>query len=217
MITRTRSRRGITDSDDKPQKEPSPNLERILSVASKIGSPIAIGTALLFYSGGSERNRKLARWGYDVTLLGLTTSDYVLSSTNALILPIIILLFIGVGRPDDSSNTGRYSPTTQNDQRQPAVLVCSRNEVAPGISRDSGVLAKNEAEFDELAVLRADPFGWLARSLQLLHDLRLKVACKLPFVRRKYFRHRQSPLQSPPCRPSRPELLKVDNVARYGR
>jgi hypothetical protein len=97
MISRSRARPRINDPEDKTEKEPpSLNLERVLSLAAKIGSPIAIGTALLFYFGWIRAESQARALGYDVTLLGLTTSDYVLRSINVLFLPIIILLLLAL-------------------------------------------------------------------------------------------------------------------------
>jgi hypothetical protein len=97
IVTRSRPRGRPADPEGQNEKESSPpNFERILSLAAKIGSPIAIGTALLFYFGWVRAESQARALGYDVTLLGLTTSDYVLRSINVLFLPIIILLLLAL-------------------------------------------------------------------------------------------------------------------------
>jgi hypothetical protein len=97
MISRSRPRRRTTDPHDTSERGQSPtNLERMLSLVAKIGSPIAIGTALLFYFGWIRAESQARALGYDVTLLGLTTSDYVLRSINVLFLPIIALLLLAL-------------------------------------------------------------------------------------------------------------------------
>ena len=97
MVNRLHPTQRVTDGEDEPENEQSPpNLERILNLAAKIGSPIAIGTALLFYFGWIRAESQARALGYDVTLLGLTTSDYVLRSINVLFLPIIILLLLAL-------------------------------------------------------------------------------------------------------------------------
>ena len=65
---------------------------QIVDLITKVGSPIAVGTALLFYFGWTRADAQARALGYDVTLLGLTTSDYVLRSINVLFLPLILLL-----------------------------------------------------------------------------------------------------------------------------
>jgi hypothetical protein len=67
-----------------------------VAVVAKIGSPIALGTALLFYFGWVRADAQARALGYDVTLLGLSTSDYVLRSVSVLFLPIVLLLVVAL-------------------------------------------------------------------------------------------------------------------------
>lgn len=68
----------------------------MLATVAKVGSPLAIGTALLFYFGWIRAEAQARALGYDVTLLGLTTSDYVLRSINVLFLPLVTLLLLAL-------------------------------------------------------------------------------------------------------------------------
>jgi hypothetical protein len=69
---------------------------RTIDLITKVGSPIAVATAFLFYFGWTRANAQARALGYDVTLLGLTTSDYVLRSINALFVPIMLVLVLAL-------------------------------------------------------------------------------------------------------------------------
>jgi len=69
---------------------------KFIAAIAKIGSPIALATALLFYFGWSRADSQARALGYDVTLLGLTSSDYVLRSINILFLPVILVLLLAL-------------------------------------------------------------------------------------------------------------------------
>lgn len=71
--------------------------QRFLALVAKVGSPIALGTALLFYFGWVRADAQARALGYDVTLLGLNTSDYVLRSVSVLFIPIVILILLALG------------------------------------------------------------------------------------------------------------------------
>lgn len=68
----------------------------MLATVAKVGSPLAIGTALLFYFGWIRAEAQARALGYDVTLLGLTSSDYVLRSINVLFLPLVAMLLLAL-------------------------------------------------------------------------------------------------------------------------
>ena len=61
-----------------------------------MGSPLAIGTVLLFYFGWVRATRQARRLGYDTTVLDLTTADYLLKSVNVLFVPLVALLLVGL-------------------------------------------------------------------------------------------------------------------------
>lgn len=94
-----RNRNTDRPSDSKSESEPAPESvlsSRLLEAVAKIGSPIAIGTALLFYFGWVRADTQARALGYDVTLLGLTTTDFVLRSVGFLFVPIVGLLLLAV-------------------------------------------------------------------------------------------------------------------------
>jgi hypothetical protein len=71
-------------------------LERGLQVATAIVAPTTLLTALLFYFGWIRTNALFQYFGVDATLLGFTTQDYLLRSSEALYLPLGTLLVVGL-------------------------------------------------------------------------------------------------------------------------
>jgi hypothetical protein len=56
------------------------------------GSATAIGAALLFYFGWARAHAQADALGYDISLAGLSSYDYVLRSVPVLFLPVLVLL-----------------------------------------------------------------------------------------------------------------------------
>jgi hypothetical protein len=76
-----------------------PSEHRSLDVLDRItfvGSPIAIGTALLFYFGWVRSNAQAEAFGVDISVFEMTTDDLVLRSINVLFFPLIGLLLGGL-------------------------------------------------------------------------------------------------------------------------
>jgi hypothetical protein len=73
-----------------------PGLERVVQVATAIIAPTTVLTALLFYYGWIRTNALFQYFGVDATLLGFTTQDYLLRSTEALYAPLGTLLVVGL-------------------------------------------------------------------------------------------------------------------------
>ncbi len=67
-------------------------LPRMLRAVTLVGSPVAVGTGLLFYFGWVRTTRQARALGYDTTVLDLSTADYLLKSVNVLFLPVVVLL-----------------------------------------------------------------------------------------------------------------------------
>lgn len=68
-----------------------------LRAIAAFGSPLAIGTVLLFYFGWVRTRRQALALGYDTTVLDMTTTDYVLKSVNVLFVPLVALLVLTLG------------------------------------------------------------------------------------------------------------------------
>jgi len=64
---------------------------------ASIGSPVALGTALLFYFGWVRSNVQADRLGYDISIAGYSTSDYVVRSINVLFVPFVVLVLLALG------------------------------------------------------------------------------------------------------------------------
>jgi hypothetical protein len=73
------------------------SLMRTLRAVAVVGSPLAIGTVLLFYFGWVRTRVQALALGYDTTVLDMTTTDYVLKSVNVLFVPVVALLVVALG------------------------------------------------------------------------------------------------------------------------
>src|SRR5918999_4212186 len=68
----------------------------LLDLLKYVGSPIAIGTALLFYFGWVRSDAQAEAFGVDLSVFEMTTDDLVLRSINVLFFPLIGLLLGGL-------------------------------------------------------------------------------------------------------------------------
>ena len=68
----------------------------MLHLIATIGSPVALGTALLFYYGWVRTKIQTKRLGYDLSILDFSTTDYILKSINVLsvLVPLLIVALI---------------------------------------------------------------------------------------------------------------------------
>jgi hypothetical protein len=65
--------------------------ERLWRVAGLVISQTALLTALLFYFGWARTRATFGYFGIDVSLLGFSTSDYLLRSVNAAFRPLLVV------------------------------------------------------------------------------------------------------------------------------
>jgi hypothetical protein len=75
---------------------PTLSLERAIQVLTAIVAPTTLLTVLLFYFGWIRTNALFQYFGVDATVLGFTTQDYLLRSTEALYVPLGTLLVVGL-------------------------------------------------------------------------------------------------------------------------
>ena len=71
-------------------------LTRTVDVIAKVGSPVAIITALLLYFGWVRSDVQANALGFDSSLLFHSPQEYVLRSITVLFLPLIALLIAGI-------------------------------------------------------------------------------------------------------------------------
>jgi hypothetical protein len=96
LLSRGIVRIAAPNSSKDPTRDSTSSTQRFLGLVAKIGSPIAIGTALLFYFGWVRANAQARALGYDVSMLGLSTTDFVLRSVSILFAPIIALILLTI-------------------------------------------------------------------------------------------------------------------------
>jgi hypothetical protein len=103
---RTRRRRAIRvyrPEDDghrnRPPAAPQPpsDLGSVLQLITAVGSPIALGTALLFYFGWRRSAAEAEALGFDVELLGMSPQDFMLRSVPVLFFPVVLLVLASLG------------------------------------------------------------------------------------------------------------------------
>jgi hypothetical protein len=77
-------------------QRPGMGLERVVQVVTAIVASTTLFSALLFYFGWIRTNALFQYFGVDATVLGFTTQDYLLRSTEALYVPLGTLLVVGL-------------------------------------------------------------------------------------------------------------------------
>jgi hypothetical protein len=75
---------------------PGGDLGGVLQLVTAIGSPIAVGTALLFYFGWRRSEAQAEALGFDVSVLGMSPQDFMLRSIPVLFFPVALLLVAGL-------------------------------------------------------------------------------------------------------------------------
>lgn len=68
----------------------------VLLVLGAVGSPIALGTALLLYFGWVRSQAQAVAFGADVSIFEMSPQDLVLRSIDILFFPIVLLLLCGL-------------------------------------------------------------------------------------------------------------------------
>jgi hypothetical protein len=77
--------------------QPSGELGSVLQLITAIGSPIALGTALLFYFGWRRSEAEADALGFSVDVLGMSPQDFMLRSVPVFFFPVALLLLAGLG------------------------------------------------------------------------------------------------------------------------
>lgn len=72
---------------------PAGRIWETLQVITAIGSPLALGTAMLFYFGWSRSQAQARAFGADVSVFDMTPQDYALRSIDAIFFPSLLLVF----------------------------------------------------------------------------------------------------------------------------
>src|SRR5262249_16247728 len=65
-------------------------------VIAGIGSPIALGAALLFYFGWSRSQAEATAFGADVSVFDMSPNELALRSIDAVFLPSLLLMLAGL-------------------------------------------------------------------------------------------------------------------------
>jgi hypothetical protein len=78
------------------RQQPERRSLDLMEVLKYIGSPIALGTALLFYFGWVRSHAQAEAFGVDVSVFEMSTDDLVLRSINVLFFPLIFVLLGGL-------------------------------------------------------------------------------------------------------------------------
>ncbi|HEY3557924.1 MAG TPA: hypothetical protein VGL05_10685 [Kribbella sp.] len=74
-----------------------PQLERWVSFAAGIVTPITVVSALLFYFGYVSARSQYEYFGIDVDTIGLSTRDYVMRSPQPLSVPLLVITLLAAG------------------------------------------------------------------------------------------------------------------------
>jgi hypothetical protein len=77
-------------------REPERRSLDVADLLKYIGSPIAVGTALLFYFGWVRSNAQAEAFGVDISVFEMSTDDLILRSINVLFYPLIVSLLGGL-------------------------------------------------------------------------------------------------------------------------
>jgi hypothetical protein len=73
-----------------------PRSSNLLLVLGAVGSPIALGTALLLYFGWVRSQAQAVAFGADVSVFEMSPQDLVLRSVDILFFPIVLVLLAGL-------------------------------------------------------------------------------------------------------------------------
>src|SRR5947208_1089772 len=74
------------------QSPPSATYSGAVRVLALIGSPVALGTALMFYFGWIRTRAEAQAFGYDISVTGMSVQDFVMKSIIVLYVPLLIPL-----------------------------------------------------------------------------------------------------------------------------
>src|SRR5918999_1340773 len=68
----------------------------VLDLLKYVGSPIAVGTTLLFYFGWVRSNEQARQFGADISVFEMSADDFTLRSVNVVFLPLLALVVGGL-------------------------------------------------------------------------------------------------------------------------
>ncbi len=85
---------GPSDEDSAEAGEPTDRLRSVMPLIGSIIAPTTLLTALLFYFGWAHAYWFFRYFGFDISLLGLTTQDYMMRSVDALFVPLTVCLTV---------------------------------------------------------------------------------------------------------------------------
>ena len=74
------------------QSQPSATYSGALRILALIGSPVALGTALMFYFGWIRARAEAQAFGYDISVTGMSVQDFVMKSIVVLYVPLLVPL-----------------------------------------------------------------------------------------------------------------------------
>jgi hypothetical protein len=80
-----------------PAERAGGDLGGVVQLVTAIGSPLALGTALLFYFGWRRSEAQAEALGFDVSVLGMAPQDYMLRSLPVLFFPVALVLVASLG------------------------------------------------------------------------------------------------------------------------
>lgn len=87
---------GESASATEPPREPPDRLRSALHVLGSVVAPTSLLTAVLIFFGRQHARHFFDYFGIDLTLLGLTTQDYLLRSIDALFVPLTVGLSVAL-------------------------------------------------------------------------------------------------------------------------
>jgi hypothetical protein len=95
-LTLTTARPRSPPSNDQVTDGPVADLPRVTKLLKEVVAPTTLATALLFYFGWSHAYWFFDYFGVNSTLLGLTTSDYLMRGLDGLFVPLVVVAALGL-------------------------------------------------------------------------------------------------------------------------
>ncbi len=85
----------MTDLQAPPAEAERRSLNAV-DLLKYVGSPIAVGTTLLFYFGWVRSNEQAQQFGADISVFQMSADDFTLRSVNVVFLPLLALVISGL-------------------------------------------------------------------------------------------------------------------------
>ena len=139
-------------AQQRPPESPDP-VSSILRLAGKVLASTTVLTAFLFFFGRQLTSTRMAYFGLDISVLGLSTQDYVVRSADALFIPIGAIILVVLGALCLHRFAMSWLPAHRND-RAPKLMTAAVL-IAGLILLSSGLLAvlTPVAPFDTIYLL----------------------------------------------------------------